>query len=507
MNKDIAVILQQGGENFTQLVDTLNNEGSYNVEVVELAENAIDYPEGIEDKNALFDLRYCVYGTTPLSSSNKDTIDSMLRSGKGVFILGENGNQESYQRNMSIRDYVRGTIAPTVGAPEEGVGLYQDTIDNNGFYDMVVSTGSTGDTVKITTPAGISDDSLFGPAEGSTVPVFSPGLFSVNETFPGLPIAILNTGGTLSDKTTAAMFLGVSCLGPDKTGTLITWYDYQALSGNTNPPSYPGIEGFINSIASLLTDSESSTSTDDGDTDDGDAEVFSISISVAVDAADSMTAHISADITGNYDSLAIYSNGIPFSDKAVVDFRAVTQGVYTFVAKAVLLDGSEVYSNEAGVTLALDESLPRLMVVPKASPSRCNVLSDVIFSFAASETIVDSTWSINGIVIGKGQDLSYTFTEKGTYTIKLEATDAHNRVAEDYCRVSVVDRGVYDLPETIDLAVEPTLSNKEYRHLKFYGSGEFSAVRQGVSFSIDSSVDDPDPTGFRRGRGPTITFS
>jgi len=57
-----------------------------------------------------------------------------------------------------------------------------------------------------------------------------------------------------------------------------------------------------------------------------------------------------------------------------------------------------------------------------------------------------------------------------------------------------------------DYAVEDILANANYRYLKFIGNGEYNPLLKGISVNIPRSIESPEETGFRRGRGPTILF-
>jgi PKD repeat protein len=195
-------------------------------------------------------------------------------------------------------------------------------------------------------------------------------------------------------------------------------------------------------------------------------------------------------------------DGTPVGSADSLSYEFTNPGTYEVTLEIEDMFGRTATSEASTITAA---SPNPLAIRASAAPSQGTSPLEVTFSSSSSNPGASWRWSLNSVTIGTSSEIEYTFTEKGLYRVSLEVLDIFGQTETTSVTVQVTT-SPDGLGIAVDLAVEDTPGNFDYRYLKFYGSGEFSSVSNGVSVIIPSTVVNPDPTGFRRGRGPAILF-
>lgn len=147
-----------------------------------------------------------------------------------------------------------------------------------------------------------------------------------------------------------------------------------------------------------------------------------------------------------------------------------------------------------------------LTITATASPSLGIAPVEVTFKAVTSNPGASWVWLLGETVIGTTESITHTFTVRGTYRVTVQVVDIFSQAGVSDPVRAQVSASSDSLDIAIDLAVEDNLVNTNYRNLKFYGSGFYSPNTKGIGINIPSTVNDPNHTGLRRGRGPSILF-
>jgi len=148
---------------------------------------------------------------------------------------------------------------------------------------------------------------------------------------------------------------------------------------------------------------------------------------------------------------------------------------------------------------------PRLTATITANPVVGQEPLESSFGAITNNLAVSWIWRLGNIVIGTSRSITYTFTDPGYKYISVEVTDIYgDSVVSPHVGILVIKSPLKGT--TVDLAVEDSVINADYRYLKFQGSGDYNTLPRGTILSIPPTVVGPNPTGFRRGRGPTVLF-
>lgn len=213
--------------------------------------------------------------------------------------------------------------------------------------------------------------------------------------------------------------------------------------------------------------------------------------------------------TLNTDTDNVDEWGWDFDNDGVIDstdFEATnifnTPGLYQTTLKIIwyLLPGGTI-KHTLTKSVFINVGSQDLVVDFTRTPSEGRKPLTVTLAGSSNNPINLWEWVLEGYgVIGSDQEFTYIFQDSGIFQVTLNATDSFGSTASVTKTIKV-----YDKLTTFDIAVDPKITLSYNAEIE--GSGSIGLLQEGgVALGIPSYVENPNPLGFKRLKGPTIIF-